>query len=679
MKSSNRLIHESSPYLRQHADNPVDWYPWSEEAWEKARKENKLVLISIGYSSCHWCHVMEHESFENDSTAQIMNEHFVCIKVDREERPDVDQVYMTAVQLMTGSGGWPLNCFTLPDGRPVYGGTYFPNTNWNQVLIQLSNFYRDNQAKAEEYAKELTEGIRQTEIVNIPEEKVAFSKADLAEIISSWKKMLDNREGGPDRVPKFPLPNNYEFLMRVGHEESDNELLNHVDLTLRKMAYGGIYDQIGGGFARYSTDADWKVPHFEKMLYDNAQLVSLYAKAYQRTGNSLYQEIVEGTCEFIEREMTSPEGGFYSALDADSEGKEGKYYIWTEEELKKLSAHLLNGKGFEITSDYYNVNKKGYWEDENFILLRNDSDAEVAKRHGLSETELHAFIKKLKSVLLHEREKRVRPGLDDKILCSWNSMMVVAYCDAYRAFYNAKYLNAAIKCMNLILKKMKTPDGALFHTYKEGKASINGFMEDYAFAVAALIALYNCTFNEEWLQEARKISDYAIEHFYDKERSMFWFTSKTDKPLIMRKMEIADNVTPASNSVMAHNLHALGIYFDNKEYISMSENMLINVRKDMLRYGSSYSNWAILALNSLYPFREIVITGKDKEQFRIHLQQKYLPGTIFAGTGKGEGSISLLKDRIVEGKSLIYICENRVCKIPVDNIDAALKILNKKK
>jgi uncharacterized protein YyaL (SSP411 family) len=363
---TNALINETSPYLLQHAHNPVDWHAWGDDALQMAKNQNKLLLISIGYSACHWCHVMEHESFEDEAVAKVMNRLFVNIKVDREERPDIDQVYMTAVQLMTGRGGWPLNCIALPDGRPLYGGTYFPKAQWLKIIQDVAKLWDTDPEKALEYATELTRSVQQSDLIPALKKEATFNKGMLREIVEEWRPHMDNEEGGPNRSPKFPMPANYQFLLRQAHLSNDKKLMNHVHLTLRKMAWGGIYDQIGGGFARYSVDEIWKVPHFEKMLYDNAQLVSLYAEAFQASGNVLYKEVVEQTLAFIAREMTSAEGAFYSALDADSEGEEGKFYVWTEAELTELL-----GEEFAWVKDYYNINAQGYWEHENFILLRN--------------------------------------------------------------------------------------------------------------------------------------------------------------------------------------------------------------------------------------------------------------------------------------------------------------------
>jgi hypothetical protein len=691
---SNRLAHESSPYLLQHANNPVDWFAWSEEAWEKAKKENKLVLVSIGYSACHWCHVMEHESFEDDAVAKVMNEHFVCIKVDREQRPDVDQVYMTAVQLMTGSGGWPLNCFTLPDGRPIYGGTYFPKETWIKILNTLAEFYKNDPEKVFQYATELTDAVKHHELVPAFSEKPKFTDVILKECIENWTKRFDNTEGGPMKAPKFPLPNNYQFLLRQYYFTKDASLLRHIELTLEKMACGGIYDQIGGGFARYSTDIDWKVPHFEKMLYDNAQLVSLYSEAYQFNKNPLYKNVVFETLEFIQREMTSPEGAFYSALDADSEGEEGKYYVWMVEELKTIL-----GDDMKLFADYFNVNEIGFWEEENYILLRKQSDAEIAKRHGLEVSALQDKISGFKKMLLSIREKRIKPGLDNKILCSWNAMMIKGYADAYKIFHEERFLQSALKCAEYILKNLSRKDAGLYHLTPnpspagEGRSGeVNGFLEDYAFTIEAFISLYQVMFDEQWLKKARTLADYSIEHFHDASSGMFYFTSDLDKALIARKMEVQDNVMPSSNSTMALSLFYLGKLFDSNEYLAMSEKMLLQVQDEISKYGSAYSNWGMLMQCFLNPFYEIAIVGKDVDEKRKSLSEHYLPNAIFVGrttspTGpppappKGESretgvmAIPLLENKFVEGKTLIYICENKTCQKPIENIKEAITLL----
>ena len=667
---ANHLITETSPYLLQHAHNPVDWYPWCDEAWAKAKRENKLVLISIGYSSCHWCHVMAHESFENDSTAKIMNDHFVCIKIDREERPDIDQVYMMAAQLMTGSGGWPLNCFTLPDGRPVYCGTYFHHSEWNQLLVKLSDFYVQNKPLMEKNAEELTQGIRQAELITLNTEKIKFSLDDAKQIVDPWRKDFDHVEGGPNRAPKFPLPNNYEFLLRYYHATKDESILNYVSLTLDKMAYGGIYDHLGGGFTRYSTDSLWKVPHFEKMLYDNAQLMSLYSQAYQQTKKDLYKQVVYETYEFISREMTSPGGTFYSALDADSEGEEGKYYVWKKEELLTLL-----GKNSKLFFEYYNVNDTGYWEHDHYILLRKKTDEEIAREFAISKEDLKKIISDSKEILFLARNKRIRPGPDDKQLTSWNALMVKALCEASDVFNEKKFLNAALKCANLVIKKVKREDGGLHHCFKNGKASINGYLEDYSFSIEAFIALYQSTFDELWLNEAKQLADYALQHFQDKQTGMFFFTSDLDSALIARKMEIRDNVIPSSNASMAKGLFYLSIYFEDKKYADISMQMLRNVKNEMAAHGSSFSNWSILLLHQAEPFSEIVIVGKEAVKKREELNRYYIPNKILAGSLDEKSKLSLLEQRYVEGKTMIYVCRNRTCKLPVEGTAAAMDLL----
>ncbi|MGV3638392.1 MAG: thioredoxin domain-containing protein, partial [Flavobacteriales bacterium] len=414
---TNRLVHESSPYLLQHAHNPVDWYPWGEEAFATARAENKLVLVSVGYCSCHWCHGMERECFEDEQVAQVMNQRFVCIKVDREERPDVDQVYMTAVQLMTNRGGWPLNCFTLPDGRPVYGGTYFPPAQWTQVLNQLAETYAADPARVRAHAAQLHQGVAAQRLVAAPDDEEAVEHREaLRAMVDKWKRQLDQVDGGPDKVPKFPMPDNYRFLLRYAWLTHDEELKHHIELTLDKMALGGLFDQVGGGFARYSTDAVWKAPHFEKMLYDNAQLVSLYSQAYQAYKKPLYKETVERTLAFITREMTSSEGAFHSALDADTEGEEGRYYVWTDEELRAAL-----GDELDFATAYYGIGPRTVWEHGRHILMRPQDNETFARQQNLPIEAVRQRVMDLNARLLVAREQRERPGLDDKSLVSWNA------------------------------------------------------------------------------------------------------------------------------------------------------------------------------------------------------------------------------------------------------------------
>ena len=666
---TNRLAGESSPYLLQHAHNPVDWYPWGEEAYSKARAENKLVLVSIGYSSCHWCHVMERESFENDSIAAIMNERFVCIKVDREERPDVDQVYMSAVQLMTGRGGWPLNCFTLPDGRPAYGGTYYPPAQWKQVLLDLSETWKREPDRVKSYAEQLHDGVKGSELVHLNEDPPEFTQKDLAAFFSAWKSDFDPHYGGPDRAPKFPMPNNLQYLLRYGTLANNNTALKHVELTLDQMAMGGIFDQVGGGFARYSTDVLWKVPHFEKMLYDNAQLISLYSRGYQMFNDPMYKDVVERTIAWTLREMTSADGAFFSALDADSEGEEGKFYVWTKEELQQVL-----GADFALAQAYYNVNEKGLWEDGNYILLRSKSDEDFAREKGMSMDQLRGNVARIDAALMAARERRIRPGLDNKSLVSWNALMVTALCDASEALGNKDWSIAAARNMDLLLTKCRREDGGLWHSYKDGRASINGYLEDYAFTSEALLALYSITFDERWLNEARKLAEHAIAHFHDEASGMFWFTSDQDPPLIARKMETTDNVIPASNSAMANALFQLGHLFDEPRYLTISEHMLNNVKPKMNEYPSGYSNWAQLMLGHVFPYYEIAITGPEAGQRRAEFGAHYLPNRMFLGTSAAS-TLPLLEGKLMGNSTTIFVCENKVCRLPVASVDEALKQL----
>jgi len=655
LKYTNNLINESSPYLLQHAHNPVNWYPWGEEALEKAKKENKLLIISIGYAACHWCHVMEEESFEDEEVAKFMNDNFIAIKVDREERPDIDKIYMDAVQLLTGRGGWPLNAIALPDGRPIYGGTYFPKENWLSLLSQIVNFVQDNREKAEEQAAALTKGVRSTEIITLNNEKSDFSINDLHSVFSVWENGIDMVNGGQKGSPKFPMPVGFQYLLHYNYLTDNAAALDSVNNSLIKMAEGGIYDQIGGGFARYSVDDIWKVPHFEKMLYDNAQLVSLYSKAFQQSGNPLFKTIVEETLDFVERELTSEDGVFYSSLDADSEGEEGKFYVWTYDEL----VNILGNKSQNVL-DYYNVSSVGNWENGSNILFVS---AIEEKPDNLNS---------IKAQLLKERSKRIRPALDDKILTSWNALMIKAYIDAYRVFDNDQYLDRALKAADFILENVQADDERLHRNFKSGNASINGFLDDYSFLIDSFISIYQATFDEKWLIEAEELMKYSLIHFYNKENGMFFYTSDLDPELIARKTEIVDNVISSSNSQMAKNLFVLGQYFYIDDYIGKAETMLNNVKNSALKGSLYFANWDILmAWFASEPY-EIAILGDDYESVRKELDKFYMPNAFLSG-GSKEGSLELLKYKLVEGQTTIYVCQNKVCQIPVTSVEEAMK------
>ena len=667
----NRLSDESSPYLLQHANNPVEWFPWGVEALEKAKLENKLILVSIGYSACHWCHVMEHESFEDNQVAEIMNQNFVCIKIDREERPDIDQIYMQAVQLMTGRGGWPLNSVCLPDQRPIYGGTYFRKDDWMNLLLNLATFWKDKPGEAVEYAERLTEGIRQSETIGIVASQADYTKEDLINIFDPWKQQFDMTEGGYNREPKFPLPNNWQFMMRYAHLMNDNAAHVSVRLTLQKMAFGGLYDQIGGGFARYSVDGKWHIPHFEKMLYDNAQLVSLYSEAYQFHPDDIYKQVVYETLDFIKREMTSPEGGFYSALDADSEGVEGKFYSFSKAELKEIL-----GADEELFSIYYNVSDEGNWEEEQTnVFFRKHDDEALSLELGILKDELISKIKAAKIKIFEYRSKRIRPGLDDKILTSWNGMMLKAYTDAYRAFDDSNFLDIAICNANFILSNLSHNE-KLARVYKKKSDVFNqtpAFLDDYALFIEGLIGLYEATFDEKWLTQARSYTDYAILEFYDLQSGMFFYTALNGEKLIARKQEIMDNVMPGSNSVMAHNLYKLGHFYGDNSYLEKSSQMLKNVFPHIKSYGSAYSNWCMLLLNEVFGVFEIAITGKDVEIKRREIEKFYIPNKILLG-GK-IGTLPLLEDKWGD-TTRIFVCKNKACQLPVSEVTEAIKQIN---
>ena len=665
---TNKLIKESSPYLLQHAHNPVDWVPWSDTVFEQAKRENKLVLVSVGYSACHWCHVMEHECFEDEEVAAIMNKFFINVKVDREERPDVDQVYMSALQIMTQKGGWPLNCITLPDGRPIYGGTYFPKEQWMYVLKSLHDTFTNELDRVEKYAADVHKGISLSEVIQAPASIVPFQEDKLKELVLRWSKGFDLKNGGATHAPKFPLPNNYEFLLDYALNSRDEKSKNQVELTLDKMAMGGIYDQIGGGFSRYSVDMLWKVPHFEKMLYDNGQLVSLYAKAYKTFKKPLYKKVVYQTIEWLERELSDSSGAFYSALDADSEGVEGKFYVWTKDELKNCLQ-----KDFEWVSDYYQVNQMGFWEDGNYILLRHENDIEFANKMNWSVDELEKEVNRINEILLSERSHRIRPGLDDKCLTSWNAIMLKGLCDAYSVFQDDLFLHLAIKNAKWIMDNQLKDSGEIYRSYKNGTSTINGFLEDYAHVIDAFITLYTITGEDNWLNKSKELTDYAISKFFDSKSGMFFFSDKNTE-LIARKMELMDNVIPSSNSVMARNLYYLGKYFHDDNYTSKAKQMLANVYDGMESYGSNYSNWSILLNHEVYSLYEFVCVGEKSKEFIKELGTEKTQHVLIAHSPSSSNSLPIFNDKKLD-ESTIFVCTEGTCFQPVKNIDDAIKLV----
>lgn len=666
---ANQLQYENSPYLKQHAHNPVNWMPWSKEAIKKAKNENKLIIVSIGYSACHWCHVMERESFENEAIAQTMNAFYVSIKIDREERPDIDQIYMIAVQLMTNAGGWPLNCICLPDGRPIYGGTYFRPHDWQQVLLQIAQMWEETPEVAVDYAERLSRGIHQAERLPIAPIPEAYTATDLHDIVTPWQAQFDTTNGGYSREPKFPLPNNWLFFLRYAVLAKNQSVLEHVHFTLHKIANGGIYDQIGGGFARYAVDGRWHVPHFEKMLYDNGQLISLYSEAYQQQPTKLYERIVEETVAWATREMLAENGGFYAALDADSEGVEGKFYTFHQEELENVL-----GEDAPLFIDYFHVTKSGNWHEEgtNVLYCAVDGD-KMALESGFSQDDWKKYLHEIKAKLLIYREKRIRPGLDHKQPTSWNALFLKGLVDAYRVFDKQQYLDLAIQTANFIKEYCISNEGVLLHQPADHNRQILGFLDDYAFTIDSFISLYEATFEEDWLDEAYSLAQEVMEMFYDEEDRTFFYTAHNAEELIARKSEIMDNVIPASSSAIVRVLYRLGELLDKERYISVSDQVFANVFPHIKQYGSAYSNWAIQLLEHVYGNNEIALTGMDAKAWRKQLDRHYIPNKITLGGTKS--NLPLLKDKGgLESKS--YLCKNKACSLPQNSVEELLILIH---
>ncbi len=663
----NDLHLESSPYLLQHANNPVHWKAWSQESLKIAKQTNKLIIISIGYSACHWCHVMEHESFEDLDVAKTMNANFINIKVDREERPDVDAVYMKAVQVMTGRGGWPMNVVCLPDGRPVWGGTYFKKRDWINYLEQLQQLKNQEPDKLIQYADKLSIGLNALGIIEKNNETIDFDEKSLALLVQKWQKNFDLEFGGMAQVPKFMMPNNYNFLLRYGYQNNNEQLLNYVNLTLTRMAWGGLFDTIEGGFSRYSVDFKWHVPHFEKMLYDNGQLVSLYANAFKLTKNDLYKTVIEKTLLFVETNFLTNEFGFYSALDADSLNREnhleeGVFYVWTKDELQ-----LLLKNDYELFSQVFNVNDFGLWENENYVLIQNESLEEIANQNNIEVAFLENKKVNWEKLLLKQRKKRSKPRLDDKCLCSWNALMLNGYIDAYKALQNEHYLKIALQNANFICSNFLTQNGSLNHNYKNGKSTVNGYLEDYSAVIDAFINLYQVTFNESWLHIAKQLTDYCLDNFYDEETNFFKFTSIQDTPLITTHYDIEDNVISSSNSIMANNLLNLGIFYSNLHFEKIAQKMVDHILPN-IDYPSAFANWLTVYLNLSDKNKQIAICSIEAINYVKKLNTSYLPDIILAGSTKNS-ELPFLKNRFLKNENLFYICKNKTCKLPLNSFD----------
>ncbi len=687
----NRLQYESSPYLRQHAHNPVDWYAWKPEAFERARRENKPILVSIGYSTCHWCHVMERESFENPEVAAFMNERFVNIKVDREERPDVDAIYMEACQLLTGGGGWPLNCFLTPEGKPFYAGTYFPprpaygRPSWLQLLQHIANVWEAKRETVYEQAERVMSYLQRSDnlFIEAPSADLDVARtpsfAIIDRVYEAMRGHFDRAEGGFGGAPKFPSSLAIHFLLYYYRLGKNTEALSHALLSLDKMIAGGIYDQIGGGFARYATDRAWKVPHFEKMLYDNALLVIVLAEAYRlladlqdepaRQRRRRYEHIIVETLEFVRREMTHPQGAFYSALDADSQGQEGKFYVWDKREIE----HLL-GADAEAFCTLYGATDAGNWEHTN-ILWRAVEPATYAQEHGLDPQVFEQQVDRWRQKLFAYRERRVRPGLDDKVLLGWNALMASAYAKAYAALGQEAYRRAAVQNLNFLLRHLVDAQGRLLHSWKDGRAQYAAVLDDYAFLIAALIDAWHITFEINYLEMAQKFTEQVYAYFHDPQTDLFFYTAADQKDVILRKKDLQDNATPSGNSTMVHNLQRLGTLLDRQAWRTHAARMLERMRSAVERYPLSFERWGLALLFDIRPRPEIAIVGPAAKETARALQRYLIWDATVAAAEHPDERLPLLKDKPRGAGTSIYICQNYACRHPVQTVEEALTLL----
>ena len=674
-KYSNRLINETSPYLLQHAHNPVDWYPWGEEAFEAARAADKPILVSIGYSACHWCHVMEHESFEDEKIAALMNENFINIKVDMEERPDVDQIYMNFVQLTTGRGGWPMNVFLTPDKRPFFGGTYFPPASrynmpsWPQILTSIADAYANRREELETSANEIVGELRRLTIAEMSTESLSTGLLDTA--FTSYSRTFDAVNGGFGGAPKFPPAMSLEFLLRYHHRTGNDMALQMVRYTCEKMARGGIYDQLGGGFHRYSVDSIWLVPHFEKMLYDNAQLVRVYLHLYQVTGEESFKRTAEETLDYVLREMTDPSGGFYSSQDADSEGVEGKFFVWRPDEIKEI----LGDEHAAVLNAYFDVTVHGNFEETNILNIKRDLE-NVASELGLSEEQFRQIVDQGKQKLFEEREHRVKPHRDEKVLTAWNGLMLSAFADAAAILGEERYFEAARRNADFLLSELQS-DGRILRTWKEGTAKLNGYIEDYANLADGLLRLFEVSGEINYFREARRLADHMIAEFWDDESGGFYFTSNDHEELIVRNKDYYDNATPSGNSVAADVFLKLARISGDDRYERFGVSVLKMAAGKIRQYPQGFGR-ALSALEFyLSEKKEIVIIGSKDDGITKRVFERYLPNAVIVISNEpSESDLPLLQNRgPVDGKPAAYVCENYVCARPVTTPEELLSLV----
>jgi uncharacterized protein len=656
----NRLIHTTSPYLLQHAHQPVDWYPWGEEALTKAQEEDKPLLVSIGYATCHWCHVMAKETFENEAVAAIMNTYFVCIKVDREERPDIDQVYVAAVQAMGLQAGWPLHIFLLPDQQPFYGGLYFTTTVWENLLIQVKSAFNDHRAPLSAAAFQFTQTLNAPEASCYKCESPAeiFNQKYIEQQFLKIYQVLDHEQGGIRGTPKFPMPSIGSFLLHYYCLTQDARALAQLNLTLQHMACGGIYDQLGGGFSRYATDNAWRIPHFEKMLYDNGQLLSLYTQAYTVTKRPLYKKIALETIAFVEREMVNTAGGFCSALDADSEGAEGKFYTWTKKEIEKVL-----GECAQPFIAHFSITDTGNWEQGSNILYQKVDRSLATAEH----TNIARAIKQLFAV----RAQKKHPTKDDKIIASWNGIMLQGLLDAYHAWGGAYLLELALKNAHFI-ERYLLQGNQLWHSHSKGKAGAPGYLEDYAWVARAFISLYQITFQEHWLHTAETLIQHALLHFYDAEAGLFCFVQHSEATLIARTKEVSDHVIPSSNSVICHDLLMLGALLHNKTYTDTARKMLCTMLPQINHAPLYSSHWAVLYMLQLKPMVVVAMVGPACKEWTKEMKKHVPSGILFAGAVEASSLPLLIDKKPMASKTTIYVCHQGICHAPTHSVKDAL-------